>query len=53
MNTLLGFLIGGWLILKDYGLSILWNNPDTIPIYLLLPFGMGAMLLFMFVLERA
>lgn len=47
-----GFLIGGWLILKDYGLSTLRNNPDSIPTYLRLPFSMGAMLLFMFVFSR-
>jgi hypothetical protein len=51
-NTIPGFLIGGWFILKDYRLSILWGNPDSIPIYLRLPFGMGAMLLFMFLFSR-
>lgn len=52
-NTIPGFLIGGWFILKDYGLSILRTNPDSIPTYLMLPFSMGAMLLFMFVFSRA
>jgi hypothetical protein len=53
VNTLPGFLIGGLLILKDYGLSTLWNHPDSIPTYLMFPFGMGAMLLFMFLYSRA
>lgn len=52
VNMLPGFLIGGWLILKDYGLSTLRNNPDSIPTYLMLPFGMGAMLFFMLLFSR-
>jgi len=52
LNALPGFLIGGWLILKDYGVATLWHNPDSIPTYLMLPFGMGAMLFFMFVFSR-
>ena len=52
VNTLPGFLIGGGLIVKDYGISTLWNNPDSIPAYLMLPFDMGSMLLFMFLFSR-
>jgi hypothetical protein len=52
VNMLPGFLIGGWLILKRYGLSTLQNNPEIIPTYLMLPFGMGVMLLFIFLFSR-
>ncbi|MBX9900541.1 MAG: hypothetical protein K2Y28_07110 [Burkholderiaceae bacterium] len=52
VNAIPGFLIGGSLILKGYGLSTLWNNPDAIPKYLMLPFGMGTMVLFMFLFSR-
>jgi hypothetical protein len=51
-NTIPGFLIGGWFIWKDYEFSVLRTNPDSIPTYLMLPFGTGAMMLFMFIFSR-
>lgn len=47
-NAVPGVLIGGWLILKDYGISALLYAPKSIPLYLHIPFNMGLMVLFMF-----
>jgi hypothetical protein len=52
LNTLPGFFVSGGFIIKDYGISTLMHNPDSIPTYLMLPFGMGAMILFMFAYSR-
>ncbi|WP_311881367.1 MULTISPECIES: hypothetical protein [unclassified Pseudomonas] len=52
MNTLPGLLIAGGYIFHDYGVSVLLHNPDTIPVYLMMPFSMGAMITAMFVFSR-
>lgn len=52
INALPGFIIGGWFIVTDYGLSTLWHNSNSIPSYLIVPFGMGAIFLFLFIYSR-
>ena len=52
LNALPGFFIGGGFILKNYGISTLLQRHDSIPQYLMLPFGLGAMILLMFVFSR-
>lgn len=52
LNTLPGFFIGGGFIFKEYGIPTLVHYPDSIPTYLMLPFSMGALTLFMFAFSR-
>jgi hypothetical protein len=47
LNTLPGFLGGGYLIHKNYGINSLFNNASDIPLYLALPFSAGLMATFM------
>jgi len=51
-NTLPGFFIAGALLLRDYGLDVIWNKPESLPPYLTLPFTMGAMMLSLFITSR-
>jgi hypothetical protein len=49
LNTLPGFLGGGYLILKNYGITTLLHNGQSIPTYLMVPFGMGLLTTFMYI----
>lgn len=52
INALPGFFIGGWFILKNYGISVLLNQAHMIPAYIILPFSMGLLILSLFFLSR-
>jgi hypothetical protein len=52
LSAIPGFLGGGYLILKNYGISYLLHNADSIPNYFMAPFIMGAFIISMFVVSR-
>jgi hypothetical protein len=51
LNALPGTIIGGWLIYAKYGLTGFYRNQDVSP-FLMAPFGLGLMILLMFVMAR-
>lgn len=53
LGALPGFFIGGGLILKDYGISTLLHDSDSIPMYISLPFFLGVTFIFISVFSRA
>jgi hypothetical protein len=52
LSALPGFLGGGYLILRNYGIDLLLYNPQSIPRYLMAPFCMGALTISMFMTSR-
>jgi len=52
LNAIPGFIFGGWLILHQYGLAVLLHSADTIPVYLMAPFTMGALVSLMLATSR-
>lgn len=52
LNALPGLLVGGWYILRDYGLNTLLHSPEIIPRYLQVPFFSALMIDAMIVISR-
>lgn len=52
LNAIPGILVGGWYILRDYGLDALIHSPETIPRYLQIPFFSALMINSMIIISR-
>lgn len=52
LNMLPGFLIGGALIIRDYGLGVFVNGMETVSRWYLTPFSLGFLALVMFLISR-
>ncbi|MBH1920248.1 hypothetical protein RE680_02175 [Serratia marcescens] len=52
LNMLPGFIIGGALIIKEYGLRVFMNDFDSISHWYSIPFSFGAIAIFMFLSSR-
>jgi hypothetical protein len=51
-NMIPGTLIGGLLIWKNYGISILWTSFESVPYYLQVPFLLGLFMSILFISSR-
>ncbi|MCY7295813.1 hypothetical protein [Alteromonas sp. a30] len=52
LNTVPSFFIGGYFILRDYGMSQFWNAPENIPEYLMVPFIFAVFILFIILYSK-